>query len=60
MKFLFKIITSTCEQHNIPWKQTASDALLALTKNFNQKAINYLHREKKNFNKKSEKKYFVI
>lgn len=43
LKLLFKIIASTCEQHNIPWRQTATDALLILTKNFNVKSINYIH-----------------
>jgi hypothetical protein len=43
LKLLFKIIASTCEQHNVPWRQTATDALLILTKNFNQKAITYVN-----------------
>ena len=44
LKLLFKIVASTCESHNIAWRQTAADALLTLTKNFNSKAINYIHR----------------
>ena len=44
MKLLFKIIASTCEQHNIPWRQTAADALLVLTKSFNSKSIDYIHQ----------------
>ncbi|CAF0832439.1 unnamed protein product, partial [Brachionus calyciflorus] len=43
LKLLFKIISSTCEQHNVAWRQTATDALLTLTKNFNTKSINYVH-----------------
>ena len=37
MKLLFKIISSTCEQHNVAWRQTATDALLTITKNFTPK-----------------------
>jgi len=44
MKILFKTITSTCEQHNIPWRQTASDALLVLTKSFTLKAVDHIHQ----------------
>jgi hypothetical protein len=39
---LFKIIASTCEQHNIPWRQTAANSLLALTKAFTTNAVVYL------------------
>lgn len=45
LKLLFKIISSTCEQHNVPWRQTATDALLTLTKCFNLKSIEYIHRK---------------
>ncbi len=46
LKLLFKIITSTCEQHNLAWRQTASDALLTMTKCCTLKSLNYLHDEK--------------
>lgn len=43
LKLLFTIICSTCEQHNVAWRQTAGDALLTLTKNFSPKSITYVH-----------------
>jgi hypothetical protein len=42
LSLLFKIIASTCEQHNVPWRQTAANALLALTKAFTANAVVYL------------------
>jgi hypothetical protein len=42
LKLLFKIISSTCEQHNVSWRQTAADALLTITKSLNLKAMHYL------------------
>lgn len=44
LKFLFKIISSTCETHNSAWKLTAQDALVMLSKNFTQRSIDYLHQ----------------
>ena len=37
-------MASTCEQHNVPWRQTAADALLVLTKNFTLKGVDYIHQ----------------
>ena len=44
LKLIFKIIASTCENHNKPWRSTATDALLTLTKSLNAKSMNYIHR----------------
>lgn len=44
LKLLFKIVSSTCEQHNVPWRQTAANALLKLTKSFTNNAAVYVQR----------------
>ena len=42
LRLLFKIVASTCEQHNVPWRQTAANALLTLTKAFTSNAVAYI------------------
>ncbi len=41
---VFKIITSTCDRHNRAWRDTATDALLTLTKSLDHKALNHMHQ----------------
>ena len=60
LKLLFKIICSTCENHNREWWKTAVDSLITLSRNLTLSSIEYLYSKSPSLNMPLESKSFKV